>query len=241
MKEKNLKDINLFLSIEDEAGMEDWPLPAIVPLVFSKRRNRIEAECYFGVYDIAREFFTEFWENPFSHHALAELHRRMQPYLEKEGYKREGGVFRYYRSFLLWEKGDFQGKPNEEHSALLTKALYSSVKVNKTPFDLGELLEKKLPAAVTVKQGELLSIATVNEHSEGQRLLEATVYTLPEHRQKGYALSNTALLCKYLLSRKKGVVYCCSCHNRPSAAIAKTLGFKNESRFYAVDAYRKED
>lgn len=240
-KRKQEKNKNkLIFSLEDEEAIEDWPLPAIVPTVFSRYKGKTEVECYFGVYDIVRTFLFEHDRNPFSKKALEDLDRRLAPYLESQGYERGSGVYRFYKSFVLWDKRNLRTDSLCETSQMLCTDVLEKIKINKTDFDLRELLKKELPAALTVKDGKLLSVATVNEHSENQRLLEATVYTLPEARGKGYAKSNVALLCKHLLENKKGIVYCCSCHNRASIAVAKAVGFRAESRFYAVDAYRKK-
>ena len=230
----------LLITIEDEAGIEEWPLPAIVPVVFSMSKKRVELECYFGVYSEVRDFILRHPEDLFSKKSLAELDKILVPYLEKEGYYRpQLGKLRYYRSFVLWDKRKLHTDAIGCHSEVLTEAVLRKVTENETDFDLAELLEAGLETVVTVKDGRLLSLATVNPHSKGQRLLEIAVYTLPSARENGYGKSNTALLSKTLLEKKRGVVYCCSCYNRPSVKIAKALGFDSESRFYAVDAYKK--
>lgn len=228
----------LYLTIEDEAGIEDWPLEAIVPVVFSKSKNRTEGEVYFGVYDIVRQYLLDYEDNPFSKNALTDLDARLAPYLEKEGYERGDGIFRFYRSFVLWDKRKLKTEGIKENSFLLDEKSISLVKENTTDFDLAWLLENKLETVFTLDNGKVVSVASVNEHSSGQRLLEVAVYTLPGYRGKGYGKSNTAFLCRTLLEKKKGVVYCCSCHNHPSVKIAKDLGLADESRFYAVDAYK---
>lgn len=235
-----MKKKQLILSLEDESAFEE-KLPAIVPLVFSEFKNKIEAECYFGVYDVVRAFLSEERNNLFSRESLAELNARLIPYLEKEGYARDGGIYRFYRSFVMWSKKQLDETVIRPDSLILSEKTAARVKKNRTDFDLSELLSQGCEACMSVKRGELLSIACVNVHSEGQRLLEAAVYTLPEARGKGYGSSNVALLCRTLLQKKKGVVYCCSCRNRPSIALAKAVGFKEESRFYAVDAYKIEE
>lgn len=237
----DVKKCRLNITIEDEDGIEEWPLPAIVPVVFTKTKQRVEAEVYFGVYDTVRDFLLEYGENPFTREALLELDRRLAPYLSEQGYERGDGIFRYYRSFVLWDKRKLVTDGIREDSYLLTKQTLRLVKKNRTDFDLAWLLSEKLETVFTLKDGEVVSVASVNEHSAGQRLLEAAVYTLPGQRGKGYGRSNVALLCKTLLEKKKGVVYCCSCHNRPSLKIARELGFTGESRFYAVDAYKIEE
>lgn len=237
---KKKKDI-LSISIEDEEGIDGWPLPAIVPVVFSRYNHKTEAECYFGVYSELRAFFMKKGEELFTREALDELDGVLAPYLEKEGYERPAtGRYRYYYSFVLWQRERLNESVIRKDSVMLTPAVRRKIVENPTDFDLDELLRMDLPTAVTVKNGTLLSLATVNPHGEGQRLLEAAVYTLPQARKNGYGSSNTALLCREILKKKMGVVYCCSCYNRGSLRIAKSLGFKNSSRFYAVDAYKIE-
>ena len=84
------KPDNLYIRIEDEESFEE-PMEAIVPLVFSQTRTRLELECYFGVYKEARDFLLEYAVNPFSKKALSELNQRLLPYLKAKGYRREGG------------------------------------------------------------------------------------------------------------------------------------------------------
>lgn len=237
--EKKAIKPRLYITIEDEEELLEAGVPAIVPAVFSCYKNKIELECYYGVYPQLREFLLS-KENPFSKENLLELDEMLAPYLEEIGYERpESGKLRYYRSFVLWDRKKLKREAILPSSRILTKALLLKIKENLTDFDLEELLEAGLPAAVTVVDGQLCSIATVNEHSENQRLLEATVYTAPQKRGKGYGSSNVAMLADRLLMQKKGVVYCCSCRNQPSIRLAKELGFASESRFYAVDAYKK--
>lgn len=243
MKNDHLKRTSLpvTLTIEDEEGTEGWPYPAIVPVVFIKSDRGLEGECSFGAYPVLREFLYEFGRAPFTKKALSELNRRLAPYLESVGCRRFGGIYRYYRSFVLWDREKLNRSVIRPDSALLTAALARKIRINHSDFDPGELLSSSLPAYVTVKDGELLSLCTINPASEGQRLLELTVYTRPGHRGQGYGASNAAALTDRLLSRGKGAVYVTSCRNRPSLRLVKRLGFESESRFYAVDAYRLED
>lgn len=240
-KQRTEQKPRLFITIEDEEELIGAGVPAIVPVVFCRYKSKIELECYYGVYPQVREFLLKS-ENPFSKEKLLELDALLAPYLREIGYQRpEQGKLRYYRSFVLWKEGNLKKEAILPSSRMLTPGLLSKIKRNDTDFDPEELIEKGLPAAVTVEDGELLSIATVNEHSEGQRLLEATVYTLPRARGRGYGASNVAVLSRSLLKKKKGVVYCCSCRNTPSVRLAKSLGFQSESRFYAVDAYKMDE
>ena len=244
LKEQAVKKIvkpRLYITIEDEEELLEAGVPAIVPVVFSRYKNKIELECYYGVYPQVRGFLLE-KENPFSKESLEELDEILAPYLLKIGYQRpDSGKLRYYKSFVMWDRKKLKRDAIHPSSRILSGSSLLKIRENLTDFDPQELLEKGLPAAITVVDGKLCSIATVNEHSENQRLLEATVYTAPAFRGKGFGSSNVALLCDRLLLQKKGVVYCCSCRNYPSIHLAKQLGFESESRFYAVDAYKTEE
>ena len=229
----------VFLSIEDELSFGDGLPDAIVPVVFSKGRRKIEGECYFGAYPALRSFLYKHADDPFSKKALTELNGDLAPYLKEIGYERRGGELRYYRSFVLWDKNALNGAAILPDSSPLSRGILKKVKVNRTGFDLDELLDKKLETVVALIDGELASIASVNEHSPDQRLLELTVYTRPAYRGRGLGSSCTALLAKTLLEKKRGVVYVCSCRNAASIALANRIGLKSENRFYAVDAYKK--
>ena len=236
--EKPIASKPIYLSIEDEDGFEEGLPDAIVPVVFSKSKRRLEGECYFGAYPVLRAFLLRHRSDPFSKKALTELNEALLPYLSEIGYTRCGGLLRYYRSFVLWDVKKLKSGGILPSSLVLTPETLKRARFNRTDFDLNELLEKKLQTVFTLEDGEVVSVASVNEHSPRRRLLEVTVYTRPEARRKGYGRSNTALLSKLLLEDKKGVVYVCSCRNRASLRLAKTLGFEGDSCFYAVDAYK---
>ena len=236
---KNGEKLPILLSIEDEEGFDGGLPDAIVPVVFTRGRKKIEGECYFGAYPALRSFLAEYGENPFTRGALEALDRALAPYLASIGYERGGGVYRFYRSFVLWNKEKLNAGPILPSSVILDGRTLRRVKVNRTDFDLRELRAKRLQTVFTLDEhGEVLSVASVNEHSAGQRLLEMSVYTLPQDRGRGYAASNGALLAKTLLEERFGVIYVCSCRNAPSIAVAKKIGLTEENRFYAVDAYK---
>ena len=109
---------------------------------------------------------------------------------------------------------------------------------NRTTFALSELLAKSIVAFVTVREDEVVSIATVNETLENTNCLEITVETAVAHRGKRYAESNVAALTAYLLEQGATVAYCCRNTNTKSNKIARRVGFERVGRFYAVSAYR---
>ena len=231
----------IFLRIEDEDAFDGGIPAAFVPVLFTESKRKIEGECSFGAYPILRDFLYTHKNSLFSRAALADLDEALVPYLQKIGYERGGGRFRFYRSFVLWDKRKLNTSVILPSATPLDRRVARSVKVNQTGFDLCELLSKRLETVVAVENGELLSVASVNEHSPGQRLLELTVYTRPSARGRGLASSCAAKLCEMLFEKKKGAVYVCSCRNAPSVALARKIGLQSDARFYAVDAYKIEE
>lgn len=221
---------------DDDILLEESP-PAIVPVVISSGRYGVEAELYFNVYPDVSDFIQKHADVLFEDKTIEDLNALLAPYLLEKGYIREKqGLLRWYHSFVGYDKR----KINMSLVQSTTKKLSSRHIKNATTFDLDELREWKLPAFVTVINRTVVSIATVNPYSEGQRMLEITAETAPDYRKNGYAASNVAALAYYLLCHRHSVAYCCSRYNRASVKIARNVGLTHDGKFYAIDAYRKD-
>ncbi len=232
-----MKETILITLEDDEILLEEENPPAIVPVVISNGRHGIEEELYFSVYPEVSDFVKKHREDLFEDATLRALGALVAPYLEKTGYVREKqGMLRWYHSFACYDKE----KINTSLVLPSTKKLNTLRYKNMTTFDLKELKEYKLPAFVTVVDGAVVSIATVNPYSKGQRMLEITAETAPAYRKRGYGASNVAALAYYLLRHKHTVAYCCSRYNSGSIKIARQIGLIHEGKFYAIDAYRKD-
>lgn len=228
----------LIVSLEDDdVLLEEETPPAIVPVVISSGRYGIEAELYFNVYPAVCDFIQKHTDELFEDEVILALNTLIAPYLLEKGYVREKqGTLRWYHSFVGYDKR----KINTSLIQSTTKKLSARHIKNATTFDLDELREWNLPAFVTVVDHTVVSIATVNPYSEGQRMLEITAETAPDYRKNGYAASNVAALASYLLRHRHSVAYCCSRYNRASVKIARSVGLTHDGKFYAIDAYRKE-
>ena len=228
----------LTITLEDDDALFDNEVPpAIVPVVISSGRYGVEAELYYTVYPEVSDFIQENTETLFEDETLQALNAMIAPYLQEKGYVREKqGTLRWYHSFAGYDKR----KIDLSLVQSTTKKLSPRHIKNATTFDLDELREWKLPAFVTVIDRTVVSVATVNPYSEGQRMLEITAETDPAYRRMGYAASNVAALASFLLRHRHTVAYCCSRYNRGSVKIARKVGLTHEGRFYAIDAYRKE-
>ncbi len=223
------------LTIEDESEIISSGYPVIVPLLVEEYKGDFEIEAYSRIEKIAEEYHSKFFGKFFSSNAIDWIDERLRPYVESEGYLREcTGKYRWY---YRYEANADTKLPTElilPSTEMLSEGEYDFL----VSFSLAEQLSKGLPSFVTKDGDRIVSIATVNEHSDGQKMLEITVETAPAYRSRGFGLSNTVALADYLVNRGFGVTYACSKYNRASCCLAKKAGFEKVGRFYAYTAYK---
>ena len=226
------------MRVENDKKIFAAGYPAIVPFLMEDYRGSVEFEIYSGIRKEVKAFEKAFQGRYFTEKALTSLANSLDPYIEAHGYLRDKkGATRYYYSYKAKDKDAIDLSLIQETSRLLTSEIAESTK-NRTTFSLSELLEKNIVAFVTLCEGEVVSIATVNETLEHTNCLEVTVETAVAHRGKKYAESNVAALSAYLLEQGATVAYCCRNTNTKSNKIARRVGFERVGRFYAVSAYR---
>ncbi len=225
------------LRIEEDEAIFKAGYPGIVPVLIEEHRGRLECEVYAGAEDAFRAYLARFEGRLFSERALRSLAESLDGYLEAHGYERDKkGTLRWYNSYELREAEQVDRSKIRSDSHLLTEALLAKGIGNRTTFPLSELLEKSLPAFVTLSAGEVVSIAAINEQAE-EGLPEITVETAVAFRKKGFAASNAAALAAYLTEQGRAVAYCCRGNHTGSNRIARGVGFEKVGRFYAIAAY----
>jgi hypothetical protein len=223
------------LILEDEKEILEANYPTIIPLLVTETDGDIEIEAYAGIEEIATEFHGSFHNRYFTKEAIDWLDQRLLPYVESLGYLREcTGKYRWYRSFSCQNRSSLQVDCIRRDSVLLSDGRYDSL----LSFPYSEQLEKGLPSYVSFADGKLVSIATVNEHTDGQKMLELTVETAIGYRGRGLGLSNIVALADYLLENGYYVSYNCSRYNRASCKLAVKAGLEQVGRFYAYAAYK---
>lgn len=226
------------MRIENDKKIFAAGYPAIVPFLMEEYRADLSFEIYSGIRREVRLFEKNFKGRYFTEKALRSLAASLDAYIEAHGYMRDKkGETRYYYSYEARDPEAIDTSLVQESTCLLTKEIADSAK-NRTTFALLELVEKGLCAFVTLSEGEVVSIATVNETLETTSCLEVTVETAVAHRGKKYAESNVAAITAHLLKQGATVAYCCRNTNTKSNKIARRVGFERVGRFYAVSAYR---
>ena len=226
------------MRVENDKKIFAAGYPAIVPFLMEEYRADVSFEIYSGIRKEVRLFEKNFKGRYFTEKALRSLAASLDAYIEAHGYARDKkGETRYYYSYEARDLEAIDPSLVQESTCLLTKEIADGAK-NRTTFALSELVEKGLCAFVTLSEGEVVSIATVNETLENTSCLEVTVETAVAHRGKKYAESNVAAITAYLLKQGATVAYCCRNTNTKSNKIARRVGFERVGRFYAVSAYR---
>lgn len=227
-----MKDLKLNLYVEELP--QDYC--GIVPFLVDLEGDSMNVEVYEGLEDAAIEYIKKYENAPFSKSAFDFICTAVDEYLKDKPYSRdEYGRTRFYRKFMITDKSSLD--PG------LIKA--SSVKMEGSMNSLENLTSlfsddtKEVPplSFVTVENGSIVSVATVND-TDSDSILELTVNTAPAFRGQGFAASNVTSLAGYLLDGGYKVAYSASNYNKASIKIAKKCGFEQIGRFYAVSAYK---
>ena len=109
---------------------------------------------------------------------------------------------------------------------------------NKTTFDLDMQAMQYLRCAVTVQDGDIVSIAGENMRFD-EAVTEIGCETNPHYRRQGMAVSNVVLLTQKLLEDNNSVQYNCSCRNATSRGVAERAGFTEVGRSFYLTCYQK--
>ena len=227
------------MRIEDDKRIFKKKTYFIVPFLMEERYGETEFEVYRGIKKTVQAFERDYKGRYFTRDALKYISSALDPYLEENGYERDTyGTTRFYYSYEMKDKAELDSSIVLPGTHRLTEEIVKTHK-NPTTFDLKYILDVGLWAYVTLENGEVAAIATVNETLEEGSMPEVTVETAVNYRGKGYAGSCVAALCGALLDAGHKVAYCCRNTHSQSNRIAKRVGFRRIGRFYAVSAYRK--
>lgn len=223
------------ISYEDEK--EIIGNEVIVPFLIREENGESEIEAYKAVRTAVEDLIIYKNINCFSKKGIDRIDEALLPYVKSLGYEREiCGKYRWYLSYEARSAEDISQDIITDGTVKLSRAHLKLA--NRTTFDLSELIEKRLEAFVVIREGAVVSIAAVNEHYKGQKMLEITVETAVGYRNNGYASSAAAALALLLIQKGKSVAYVCSRYNRSSIKTAQKAGFKYVGRFYAYTAYK---
>ncbi len=226
------------IRLEDDGAVFAAAYPAIVPVLIEEYRGKIELEVYTGAKERVLAHLDAYGDRLFSEKSLLALASSLDSYIEENGYRRDRRASsRLYNSYELHARAA-EGLIRPDSHRLTEILLRERVRRNDTTFSLKELLEKELPAFVTLVDGAVVSIAAINEQAGGGAIPEITVETAVAARRHGFALSNVAALANYILSQGSPTAYCCRTNHTASNRIARRAGFEPVGRFYALTAYR---
>ncbi len=179
-----------------------------VPITIRKKNGSETVIEVFPTYEKEAELFLEkFEDDPFTEEALDFISKEIGAKMCERGYEEdEGGKFRkrYYYTYVIRSEKDINRGAILDSTLPLTKK-HIRGKNNKTTFDLPLYIEEEMTSFITVKNGEIVSIASENRscsedfEDEGLDVIEIGTETNVDHRKMGYAASNCAALAEKLI------------------------------------------
>lgn len=216
-------------------------MDCIIPFGVSELGAKKRIKVYDALRDTAEKYSSLFGGDPFGGEALRWLDAALAPRCEEWGYTPAhglGGSFVYavdnvscIKSGLIMSQTRKVGK-NEPLDNLTG-----------TPVDAsgGEWDNYEYSAFGTVLDGKIVSICSENTRFLPRGETEVGIETAESWRGRGFAVSNLAALCVYLMTERKikKVWYECACSNLASRKTAEAAGLKLFGRKFHYIAYKK--
>lgn len=232
------KEFEVVIEVEDIdevlAQKRDFVVPFAMTLDECEDRAKLYIEVYSDALYLAEQFAEKYENKWFSRKAFDELEACFSRYLKSHGYIEDSyGKYRYYNNYIR------QAKLMDSEKALIksnTKRVgdIDGECINITGLSCDNSDSLPWDSFVTIEDGKIVSVATVNDRGEDSIVAEITVKTAKEYRGLGYGTSNVIALTDHLVSKGVKVGYCCSKNNRGSIALAKKCGFVPTGKMYAV-------
>lgn len=239
---KNEIDVEIKVEDIDEVLEEkrDFVVPFAMTLDEWEDGGSLYIEVYSDALGLADKFAEKYENRWFSRKALEELDVVFSKYLKSYGYEKDCyGKYRYYYNFIRKTPlEDFETALIKSNTKRIGEAGGEYINITGLSCDNSDFLPEE--SFVTLEDGKIVSVATVNDYNEDSTVVEITVKTAKEYRGLGYGASNVFALIEYLISKGKKVGYCCSKNNRSSIALAKKCGFVQTGKMYAVCGFREE-
>ena len=210
-------------------------LNAVVPVSFAETDGFLFACAYPAFRDILSRFLERYARDPFSDEALGQLHLWMREPLADYGYAEDRFYSRWAVSCLCEDPGKVP-KDILPGLRLLTPDDDGTLG-NRTTMKLSDCIART--AAAVIRDGCVVSIASVNSANGPGACRELGVETAVGFRGRGFAGGVTALLTKTLTERGEVPLYQYYRTNIPSAHTAAHAGLTPVGRFFSYTSFRK--
>ena len=222
----------------------DFPIQerfnVLVPLNFALSADGdLDIWCYESTRELAQRFADGFAADDgrlFSDEAFDWIYREYADIVDSWGYAadmKRKGLWLY--NFEARDESDLDLSLIRDDSQMLGD--WRKFK-NKTTFDLDMQARQYLRCAVTVQDGDIVSIAGENMRFD-EAVTEIGCETNPHCRCQGMAVSNVVMLTQKLLEDNNRVQYNCSCRNVTSRGVAERAGFTQVGRSFYLTCYQK--
>jgi hypothetical protein len=209
-----------------------FTLDCAIPLSYWVTADgEFKMEAYKCAANVAKKFAAKYKNDPFSEEAKDFIDSQLHKIVESYGYMHDPKSKGELVSMQLAAVDESRILP----STKLITSPDGFGNATSYPFDMD--CDEDDVYAVTVIDGEIVSVASINSYPEGSARREIAVQTAPDYRNRGFAVSNVAALSKFLHDKGYVVDYRCSVYNDASIATAKAAGFVEVSRSYHYVCY----
>lgn len=226
--------INIKLESKDfEEAVLSGETDIAVPIEITESAEEIEILTYTICKDIAEEFVALHGNDPITAESISWLNDHVSPVMENFGFCPPDVPRQWVNKYIA----------TSPYNALTDDGIAISVHHSEDGYDLSEfdIIDDDSPVAVKVVDGNVVSVAYVNDLFCGVASAEIGVDTLPAYRKMGYGAACVSALAAYLFENGvTTVLYHTYSDNIASNSTAKKAGFTKAAKIFSCACYKAE-
>lgn len=227
--------INIKLESKDfEEYVLNGETDIAVPIEITENAEGTEILTYAICKNIAEEFSALFGGNPITAESMSWLNNHVSTVMEHFGFYSPDVPRQWLNRYIA----SFPYDALRGHDDIAI-----SIHHRRDGYDLSEfdIINDDSPVAIKIVNGNIVSVAYVNDLFCGVGVVEIGVETLSDHRKMGYGTACVSALCAYLLeSGVSSVIYHTYAGNIASNKTAVKAGLKRVSRIFSCTCYKSE-
>lgn len=204
-----------------------------VPIEITESAEGTEILTYAICKDIAGEFATLYGDNPITTQSISWLNDHISPIMEHFGFCPPDVPRQWVNKYIA----------TSPYNALQSDDIAISVHHGEDGYDLSDfdIIDDDSPVAVKLVNGNIVSVAYVNDLFCGVGSAEIGVDTLPDYRRMGYGAACVSALSAHLFEKgATTVLYHTYANNTASNSTAQKAGFTKTAKIFSCTCYKTE-
>lgn len=227
------------IRIDDESPMTEQKYNLIIPIdVICYKDGREEIFVYSSFKNTAEMLERDHSGALISEETIELIHSQIKDKVREYGYEADEQTRK--NTLHVYSVPDISElEADELYCELIQENTVSSQEISGIE-DMENLTDLPIDtdiAFVTVEDGRIVSVATLNPHEDGDIMPEITVETAQGYEGRGYGTSNVCALALWLISNGMGGSYTCESDNPSSERIALKAGFTHDADAYYYVCY----